>query len=155
MTLATLERKLKAFEEPVSNSLLKWLYLHLPPQPITNKKMHKDYADSVAILMEDIEMERLEGTDRAAVTKYLKSVTPFIDEFEKKEFPAGPVSPEEMLRFLMEQNKLTQYDLAKDLGGQPAVSYVLNGQRKLTRDQITRLSRRFHCSEASFYPSGV
>ncbi|MBI5243525.1 MAG: hypothetical protein HY922_07550 [Elusimicrobia bacterium] len=42
--------------------------------------------------------------------------------------------------------------MAKDLGGQPAVSYVLNGKRKLAREQIARLSRRFGVSEASFYP---
>ena len=153
MTLETLEKKLKAFEEPVSHPLLKWLYLHLPPQPITNRKMHKDYADSVGILMEEIEMERLNGADRTAVYQYLKAVTPLVEAYEKKEFPAGPVSAEDMLRFLMDQNNLTQSDLAKDLGGQPAVSYVLNGRRKLTREQIARLAARFHVSEASFYSS--
>ena len=34
MTIATLEKKLKPLEAPVDNELLRWLYLHLPPQPI-------------------------------------------------------------------------------------------------------------------------
>lgn len=153
MTVATLERKLKTFDEPISNPLLKWLYLHLPPQPITNRKMHRAYADSVGTLMTELEMESLEGTNKQAVMKYLKSVCPFIEEYEKEEFPRGSVTAEEMLRFLMEQNGLSQRDLAKDLGGQPAVSYVLNGKRKLTREQIARLAHRFHVSEATFYPS--
>lgn len=153
MTVEVLERKLKTFEEPISNPLLKWLYLHLPPQPIANRKMHKAYADSVGTLMTELEMGRISGANKQAVRKYLKAVSPFIEEYEKKEFPSGSVTAEEMLEFLMEQNGLSQQDLAKDLGGQPAVSYVLNGKRKLTREQITRLAHRFHVSEATFYPS--
>lgn len=152
MTVQTLEKKLKPFEEPVSNPLLKWLYLHLPPQPIVNRKMHHTYAKVAGILMKERELGTLDASHRAAAAKYLSSIFPFIEEYEKKKVPSEPVSPEEMLRFLMEQNDLSQYDLAKDLGGQPAVSYVLNCKRKLTREQIKRLSRRFHISEASFYP---
>lgn len=153
MTVQTLAKKLRSLEEPVSNPLLKWLYLHFPPQPITGRKMHKTYTKAASILMEERIMGTLEGPDRAAVGKYLNSIIPFIEAYEKKEFPLGSASPEEVLRFLMEQNDLSQYDLAKDLGGQPAVSYVLNDKRKLTREQIKRLSKRFHVSEASFYPA--
>ncbi len=52
----------------------------------------------------------------------------------------------------MDQHKLTQYDLAAELGGQPVVSAILNGKRKLNRRQIERLAARFHVSPASFYP---
>lgn len=153
MTVETLERKLRPLEEPVSNRLLKWLYLHLPPRPLTSRKMHRSYADAAGILMKEREMGTLDASSRAATTQYLKAILPFIDEYEKEEFPLGDVSAEEMLRFLMEQNGLSQYDLAKELGGQPAVSYVLNGKRKLTREHISRLARRFHVTEATFYPS--
>ncbi|MFH1725900.1 MAG: hypothetical protein ABII00_14925 [Elusimicrobiota bacterium] len=43
--------------------------------------------------------------------------------------------------------------MAKELGGQPVVSDVLRGRRKLTRDHIERLGRRFHVSPATFYPN--
>ncbi len=46
-------------------------------------------------------------------------------------------------------------DLAKEPGGQSVVSFILNGKRRLTRDQVKRLSRRFQVSEASFYPSAA
>ena len=153
MTVETLEKKLKSLEKPALHPLLKWLYLHLPVQPITNRKTHQGYAKAASILMKEREMGSLDASSRAAIQKYLSSVIPFIEEYEKKEFPIGSTSPEEVLCFLMEQNDLSQYDLAEDLGGQPAVSYVLNGKRKLTREQISRLSRRFHIAEASFYPS--
>lgn len=153
MTLQTLERRLKTFEEPLSNSLLKWLYIHIPPQPLTNKKMHQDYAQSVSVLMEELEMGEFQGQDKEAVEKHLNAVIHFIDDYEKKRFPSKDVTPEEMLKFLMEQHSLTQSDLADILGGQSAVSYVINGKRKLTREQISKLSRHFHVSEATFYPS--
>lgn len=153
MTVQTLEKMLKPLADPVQHPLLKWLYLYLPPQPITNKKMHRDYAQAATILMEEREKGTLGGSARTAAAKFLKAIIPFIEDYEKKESPAGSVSPEEMLRFLMEQNNLSQYDIAEELGGQPAVSYVLNGKRQLTREQIARLARRFHCSEATFYPA--
>lgn len=153
MTVETLEKKLKPLEEPISNPLLKWLYLHLPPQPLANRKMHRAYAKAAGILMKEREMGTLDPVSRDATAQYLRSIIPFIEEYETREFPSESVTPEEMLRFLMEQNDLSQYDLAGELGGQPAVSYVLNGKRELTREQIARLARRFHVSEATFYPS--
>ena len=90
---------------------------------------------------------------RKGIELYLKLVVPLIANYEKKEFPIAPATPEETLQFLMEQNDLNQYDLADDLGGQPVVFDVLCGKRKLTRDHIERLSRRFHVSPAAFYPA--
>jgi len=55
----------------------------------------------------------------------------------------------------MEQHDLSQYDLAKDVGGQSVVSQILNGKRKLTRDHIERLSKRFGVTPATFYPGGA
>ena len=151
MTVHTLERKLKPFESPMKSPVLRWLYSHLPPQPIANKKMHRAYADAISILMREMELGNLVHSAKWDIERYLRSIFPFMDEYEKKEFPARPVTPEEMLSFLMEQNDLTQYDLAEDLGGQPVVSDILNGKRKLTREHIERLSKRFHINPASFY----
>lgn len=97
-------------------------------------------------------MDDLSGADRHAIERYVEAVVPFVEEFEKKAFPIKDVSPEAMLRFLMDQNDLSQYDLATDLGGQPVVSDILRGKRKLTREHIERLSVRFHVSPATFYP---
>jgi HTH-type transcriptional regulator/antitoxin HigA len=152
MTVETLERKLKPFEAPLEGPLLKWLYLRLPPQPISTRKMHADYSKVVSLLMIEKEKGELDSVSRKAVDRYLLSVVPFIEEYEKNEFPIGASTPEQVLRFLMEQNGLSQYDIAADLGGQPVVSNVLRGKRRLTREHIERLSRRFHVSPAAFYP---
>jgi antitoxin component HigA of HigAB toxin-antitoxin module len=150
MTIATLEKKLKPLESPVDNELLRWLYLHLPPQPIKSRKMHHGYSEAVRILMR--EAGSLDGHNRTAVSQYLSAVIPFIEQYEKREFPIGPATPEEVLAFLMEQRDLSQYDLAKQLGGQSVVSQILRGKRRLTREHIERLSKRFKVTPATFYP---
>lgn len=153
MTAQTLERKLKPFERPVEGDLLKWLYLHLPPRPIYSRKSHQDYSQAVSILMLELEAGNLSVDNRRSIEQYLKAVVPFIEDYEKKEFPRKDVSPEKMLRFLMERNHLNQYDMAKYLGGQSVVSAILGGKRQLTRDQIERLGARFHLSPGAFFPA--
>ena len=153
MTIATLEKNLKPLEAPVDNELLRWLYLHLPPQPIKNKKMHRGYSEAIRILMR--ESGSLDAESRTAIGQYLSAAIPFIEQYEKREFPIGPATPEEVLRFLMEQHDLSQYDLAKELGGQPVVSHILGRKRKLTREHIERSSKRFGVTPATFYPGGT
>lgn len=151
MTVQALEKKLRPFEEPVKSELLKWLYLHLPPQPITRKRMHRAYAEAVSILIRELQEGSLDPSNREAIKRYFNVVVPFIEDFEKEKFPIGTVTPEEMLRFLMEQNQLTQHDLAREVGGQSVVSNILRGKRRLTREHIERLSQRFHIRPATFY----
>jgi len=153
MTIATLEKKLRPLESPIDNELLRWLYLHLPPQPIKSRRMHRSYSEGIRILMR--ESGSLGSDDRDAVGQYLNAVIPFVEQYEKREFPIGPATPEEVLGFLIEQHELSQYDLAKELGGQPVVSQILRGKRRLTREHIERLSERFGVTPASFYPGGA
>ncbi len=153
MTLATLEKKLKPYEDPVKDSFSKWLYVHFPPRPMATKRMYAHYREAVNILMHEIEKGGNNGIMRAIIQEYLNSVLPFIEAYEKKELPIETTTPEEMLRFLMEQNELSQYDIASDVGGQPVVSDILHGKRKLTRDHIERLAKRFGVRPATFFPS--
>lgn len=153
MTVGTLEKKLKPLEAPIDNELLRWLYLHLPPQPIKSRKMHDGYSEAIRILMR--ESGSLDTDNRVAVGQYLSAVIPFVEQYEKKEFRIGPATPEQVLAFLMEQHDLSQYDLAKELGGQPVVSQILRGKRRLTREHIERLSRRFGVTPATFYSRGT
>ncbi len=153
MTIASLEKKLKPLEAPVDNELLRWLYLHLPPRPMKSRKMHRGYSQAIRILMR--ESASLDADSRTAVGQYLSAAIPFVEQFEKREFPIGPATPEEVLRFLIEQHDLSQYDLAKELGGQPVVSQILRGKRRLTREHIERLSKRFGVTAATFYPGGT
>lgn len=151
MNIATLERKLRPYEDPIKNAFLKWLYTHFPPRPLTNKKMFEHYREAARILMLEMEKEEFPATVRSVIQEYLNSVFPFIEDYEKKSSPLEGTTPEEMLRFLLEQNDLSQYDIASEVGGQPVVSDILNGKRKLTRDHIERLSKRFGIRPSTFF----
>lgn len=153
MTVKTLEKKLKPLGMPVAEGLLRWLYIHLPPQPIKSKRMHRSYSEAIRILMRERQAGSLDGASRGAVSKYLSAVIPFVEQYERREFPVGSATPEEVLRFFMEEHELSQYDLAKELGGQPVVSDILKGKRRLSREHIERLSKRFAVAPATFYPA--
>ena len=115
--------------------------------------MHHGYSEAIRILMR--ESSSLDADHRTAVDRYLSAVIPFVEQYEKREFPIGPATAEEVLAFLIEQHDLSQYDLAKELGGQPVVSQILRGKRRLTREHIERLSKRFGVTPATFYPGGT
>ena len=122
MTVQTLEKEFKTTPHAVETSEARWLHTHLPPLPIENEKDHVLYRRVVDVLME-------EGKTGGDFHAYLDAVIHFLDEYEKAQFPTR-ATPEDVLRFLMEQHDLAQKDLARELGGQSVVSEILSGDRK-------------------------
>jgi HTH-type transcriptional regulator/antitoxin HigA len=51
----------------------------------------------------------------------------------------------------MDANELRQKDLAEDLGDESIVSLILKEKRQLIRQQMEKLSQRFHVSPAVFF----
>ncbi len=81
----------------------------------------------------------------------IELLTLLIERYESERYPVPDADPTDVLRFLLDHNGLTQRDIAAELGSESTVSLVLAGKRKLTRDHIARLSRRFHVSPAVFF----
>jgi HTH-type transcriptional regulator/antitoxin HigA len=73
-----------------------------------------------------------------------------IEKYEQEHYPVEPAEPEEVVRFLLDQNDLQQRDLVPIFGSESAVSMFLRGKRALTLDQVRGLSERFHLSPAAF-----
>ena len=73
-----------------------------------------------------------------------------IARYEEKVYPVPKVTPVGVLRFLMEQNHLSQSDLKDVFGSQSIVSEILNGKRELNLGHIRKLSKRFNVSPAVF-----
>ncbi len=55
------------------------------------------------------------------------------------------------LRVLMDQHDLNTTDFKDEIGGKSMVSQVLSGGKRLTRDHIERLAKRFGISAALFF----
>ena len=64
-------------------------------------------------------------------------------------YPIQNVSLLAMLRFLMDQNHLTQSGIP-EIGTQGVVSEVMSGKRDLNVRQIKALSERFHVPPSAF-----
>lgn len=144
-------RELRHYRAPVRGQFLKWLYFNFPPRVIEDTKNHKRYRKAAEILLAALEFEKMLHEDSAEAREFLRVILPLIESYEQKKYPSA-ADPEEVLKFLMEQHSLKQEDLAKELGGQPVVSEVLSGKRRLNIDQMKRLARRFNISPASFFP---
>jgi len=74
-----------------------------------------------------------------------------IERYENERYPIPDASPVEVLRFLLEQNGLSQRDIVPELGSESTVSLVLSQKRQLTQKHIAKLSKRFHVSPAAFF----
>jgi HTH-type transcriptional regulator / antitoxin HigA len=78
-------------------------------------------------------------------------LTLLIDQYESQHHAVPDAEPADVLRFLLDQNGLTQRDIANELGSETTVSLILSGRRHLTREHIQRLSRRFHVAPSVFF----
>lgn len=97
-----------------------------------------DYEDALA------EVERLVQSDPAPGTPdadRLELLALLIQDYEKGLVSAGFPDPVEAIRFRMEQQGLTQRDLAPFIGSRSKVSEVLSGKRPLTLSMIRALHR--------------
>lgn len=72
-----------------------------------------------------------------------------IGEYEDRNSTPATVKPEDMLRFLMEQHRLSQSDLP-EIGSQGVVSEVLSGKRELNLRQVKALAGRFNLPMEAF-----
>jgi HTH-type transcriptional regulator / antitoxin HigA len=80
-------------------------------------------------------------------------LTLLIERYESEHYSLPDATAADVLRFLLDRHSLKQRDIARELGGESVVSEVLSGKRKLNTTQIERLSKRFHVSQAVFFPS--
>ncbi len=90
----------------------------------------------------------------SAEEEAIELLTLLIERYESERYPVPDADPIDVLRFLLEQNGLSQRDIALELGSESTVSLVLSGKRQLNRDHIARLSRRFHVSPSVFFGKG-
>jgi HTH-type transcriptional regulator/antitoxin HigA len=60
------------------------------------------------------------------------------------------IAPHERLRGLMAVNKLRQRDLLDIFANRPTISSVLAGKRAITREQASKLGKRFSMDPAAF-----
>ena len=71
---------------------------------------------------------------------------------EEEHYSVPKADPVSIVRFLIEQQHLTQRDLIPQFGSESAVSMFMTGERNLTLEQVRKLSTRFKLPTDVFIP---
>jgi HTH-type transcriptional regulator / antitoxin HigA len=106
------------------------------PHVIHNDRELETYTDVL------FELTALESQSRSEL-EAIELHTLLIERYEQDRYPIPAADAVSVVRFLIENQRLTQRDLIPQFGSESAVSMFLSGQRKLTLDQVRKLSRRF------------
>jgi HTH-type transcriptional regulator/antitoxin HigA len=122
----------------------KYLVKEEAPKIVSSHEQHGAYVQRLLDLQRKVHRT-------AEETETAKLLVVLIADYEAKHFTIDQASGVEVLKELMDANGLRQKDLADDLGGESIVSLILREKRKLNRQQIEKLSRRFHVSPAVFF----
>ena len=101
-------------------------------------KTEADYDWALAEIERYFDAEPEPGTPESQRFDVLASL---IEHYEGRAWPIGLPDPVEAIRYRMEQDGLTQADLARLLGSRPRASEVLGRRRALTKEQAFKLHR--------------
>ena len=118
---------------------------HVPLRPI---RTEHDYDAAVA------SMNRLLDAGAADEAHPLADLAAtlgeLIGDYDAVNYPATDVAPRAVLRALMDQQGLTQSELAHELGSQGVVSEILSGKREMNLRQMRALAVRFSVPATAF-----
>lgn len=112
------------------------LVRQFPPRPIRDDRERDE-----ALALIDRVLDRPELTE--SERDYLAVLGRMVEDYEHEHSTLPGASGVDVLRHLMEENHLTQRDLAPLFGGKSVISEVLGGKRRLSLNHIRALSAYF------------
>jgi HTH-type transcriptional regulator/antitoxin HigA len=118
------------------------------PHVIHNDAELEAYTDAL------FQLTALENPSRDEV-EAIELLTLLVERYEQKHYAVPAADPASVVRFLIEQQNLTQRDLIPQFGTESAVSMFLAGHRNLTIEQVRKLSTRFKLPTDVFIPKAV
>jgi HTH-type transcriptional regulator/antitoxin HigA len=113
------------------------------PHVIHNEKELEVYTNAL------FQLTALEEPSSAEV-EAIELLTLLVERYEQAHYAIPEADAVSVVRFFIEQQGLTQRDLTPEFGSESAVSMFLAGQRKLTLEQVRKLSSRFTLSADVF-----
>lgn len=115
--------------------------------PLRTIRTEDGYDEAVRVLNQLLDASA--GDDQHPLHDFFNTLGSLIAEYDDIYYPQEPVSPVEVLRFLMEQHQLPQSGLP-EIGTQGVVSEILSGKRELNVRQIRALAQRFSVPASVF-----
>ena len=115
--------------------------------PLLTIRNERDYNAAVKRMNELL--DEIGTNEKHPLYGLLDTLGTLIHAYEEEHFPIPESTGAEILRFLMDENGLTQSDLP-EVGSQGVVSEILNSKRELNVRQIRSLAKKFKVSPAAF-----
>lgn len=110
-------------------------------------KTERQYFDYCAELEELVALKKRSKEQRETI----ELLTLLIGKWDEEHNAYEDADPIELLRYLMDENKLRSVELAKALAISPSlVSDILNYRRGLSKELIRKLAERFKVSQELF-----
>lgn len=116
-----------------------------------------------SVISSDEELERMteeidrlmtkgirEGELSPEEEQLLELLSVLVESFEDEHYPMPESSPNEVLKFLMEDRELKQKDLLHIFGSTGITSEVVNGKRAISKTQAKKLAEYFKVSVELF-----
>jgi len=108
---------------------------------VTSVHTEADYAQARATV--DVLLDEIGDNEDHPLADVLDYLADQVKAYEDDHFQIPGASPQEVLRFLMEQHGLKQDDMP-DCAPQSRISDILCGKRSISKEIAKRLANRFH-----------
>jgi HTH-type transcriptional regulator / antitoxin HigA len=84
---------------------------------------------------------------------YLEALTVLVEDYERRSRPIerAKKDPIRLLKFLMNEQRMTVTQLGKLVGGQPTASIILSRKRALSKNHIRALAEYFQVDPGLFF----
>jgi HTH-type transcriptional regulator / antitoxin HigA len=108
--------------------------------------------DEYEIMLANIDelMSKKEDTLSPEEVRLLETLSILVESYEDEHYPIPESSPNEVLKFLMEDRELKQKDLLHIFGSTGITSEVVNGKRSISKAQAKKLAEHFKVSVELF-----
>jgi HTH-type transcriptional regulator / antitoxin HigA len=103
--------------------------------------------DLAIALAEELAHNQNKTAEESALLELLIAL---IEKYENEQYPMNDLSPHSMLLHLMEARGLKETDLIEIFGSSEAISEIIRGEQKITKEQSQKLGNFFQIDPKLF-----
>jgi HTH-type transcriptional regulator / antitoxin HigA len=129
----------------IENKIYADLVVKVLPTAIQSEEEYEIMLENINELMSKGETEL-----SSEEVRLLETLAILVEAYEDEHYPIPDLPPNEVLKYLMEENGLKQSDLLHIFGSSGIASEVVNGKRAISKAQAKKLAEHFKVSVELF-----